>query len=424
MQCTKAGQLTAMKGGGVGKCDAGKWRYAFAADLPKAPSAGYTKRPTWYPTLDSVFAQSEAKCKPSTVKFTSPVLPIDHLAPSIPYGMMTGYHVTPIDHGYIGIDTLALSEADRVKAAYLPITSPAAGTVTEVQALDGTPPNYRMVINHGCGVYSVYMVMDQVASGLAAGSKVKAGQQIGSQRDHPMDFNVFSSATWLKGLANPLSYAYGEAWKPYTTDPSAFWTPAIATAYANQMQRTASPRWGRIDYDVAGAASGTWFLDGTAGYSGVPIATLKAGGWLQMGHVDGKNSYAYGHLSLAPHWVDPTVWMASMGSFLDPNGDAGRADYGQFVIDTTGKPTPDKLTASNGIVVYDLYQPSALGPDGKPYQPTSLTSPYPIGYKEGRGALMGSMAIRVNSDGSLTIETMATGTTFTAFTAAARTFRH
>lgn len=423
MPCTKKGQLLPMKGGGIAICDAGKYRYAFAKDLPKAPAKGYTKRPAWYPTLDSIFGQPEATCKASTVKFTSAVLPIDHLAPSTPYGMMVGYHVTPIDHGYIGVDTLNLSETDRTRAAFLPITSPAAGTVIQVQSLEGPTPNYRMVINHGCGVYTAYMVMDQVATGIAVGTKVAAGQQIGAQRDHPMDFNVFSSGTWLSGFANPLSYAYGESWKPYTADPSGFWPTNIANAYAAQMQRTSSPRWGKIDYDVVGSASGNWFLDGTAGYSGIPISDLGPGRFFQFGSVPGKNYYAYGHLAIAPHWVDPTVWIASMGSFLDPNGDASQHEYGQFYLDTAGKPTPDTLTAANGTVVYDLYQPSPADAHGQPIPQTSPTAPLPIGYTVVKGSLMGSLALRVNADGSLTMQTTRQGETFTAFTAAARTFR-
>lgn len=424
MACAKKGALIPMMGGGIAICDAGKYRYAFTKDLPKAPVKGYTKRPAWYPSLDSIFGQVESTCKPSTIKFTAPVLPVEHLAPSIPYGMMVGYHVTPIDHGYFGIDTLSLSEQDRQSAPYLPITSPAAGTVIQVQTLEGPVPNYRMVINHGCGVYTAYMVMDKVATGITAGSKVTAGQKIGEQRDHPMDFNVFSSGTWLSGFANPISYAYGEAWKPYTADPSPFWSTATSTAYANSMQRTATPRWGKIDFDVVGTASGNWFLDGTAGYSGIPIADLGPGKFFSFGSVPGKNYYAYGHLALAPHWVDPSVWIASMGSFLDPNGDAGQHEYGQFLLDTTGKPVPNNLTTTNGTVVYDLYQPSAVDKDGNPISFMGSSAPLPIGYHVTKGSLMGSLALRVNTDGSLTMQTLPTGQTFSAFTSAARTFRH
>lgn len=424
--CSTSGQLAPMRGVGIAICTSGRWTYAFTQDLPA--STAYTSRPSWYPTVDAVFGQPDATCAASTVKFTHTIIPLDTLTSSIPYGAMIGSHVTPIDHAYLGLKSLELTDAARQSAAFVPVTSPAAGTVIEVGTLpaEGSTTVNRVVINHGCGVYTVYMVLDRLDAGVQRGTKLAAGQQFGSQRDHPLDFNVFSGGTWLTGLANPLSYAYGEAWKPYTADPSPFFTPQLAAAYEAVMQRTAAPRWWKVDFDIRGAASGSWFLAGTAGYSGIPISSIKPYEWAQFGQVPGKNNYAYGHLALAPHWTTPSTWIASMGWFADAAGDADMRGGGQFALSLDGGlPSPDEVTAADGTVVYPLHSLESRTASGDPYQiDPSTKTPMPVGYQAVPGtSKQGTMAIRVNADGSLTVEVIANPTgSFSGFTSAARTY--
>ena len=40
--------------------------------------------------------------------------------------------------------------------------------------------------------------------------------------------------------------------------------------------------------------------------------------------MEGKNSYAWSHLSISPHEVDTTRWILSVGWFKDPKGDFPR----------------------------------------------------------------------------------------------------
>jgi hypothetical protein len=189
---------------------------------------------------------------------------------------------------------------------------------------------------------------------------VKAGDEFGRQRDNPLDFNTFDATTWLKGFANPFSYADGEAWKPYFSDPAAVFSPDVWKTFDNSMQRTQSPRYGVIDHDIVGSAAGGWFLDGTIGYNGLPIDTVTAAtSALGGGQVPGKNFYSWNHLAIAPEQVDPSVWMFSTGSWSDPKGDAK-----QFAIDLAGAPAPDQLTAANGAVVYRLSQLQVTQPAG------------------------------------------------------------
>ena len=396
-------------GEGVAVCRDGSWHYALPNDVPPGP---YSARPDWYPSLDQVFGQPESRCPSTQIHLTHTILPLDQLTASIPYGMMVGGHVTPIDHGYLGIKTLAatspLSDAD-----YQPITAPADGTIIEAGSL-GSPTSHRVVIAHGCGVYSVYMVINKLTGVLAdqaaavekqsylrLNQPIKAGEEFGRQRDNPLDFNIFAKETWLTGFVNPLSYVYGEVWKVYTTDPTPYFSAELQKPYTDIMQRTVAPRWGKIDHDVAGSAAGNWFLAGTMGYNGKTIDTYKnATQPVQGGMIEGKNDYSYGHLALAPHHVQPDRWIASLGWWKDPKGDAT-----QLMIDLAhNQKTPDQITATDGIVVYQLASMQFLDANGKPLVMQGGKAPQPVGYTIAPAQPSGAIAVQVEADGTLSIE--------------------
>ncbi|MEI6649380.1 MAG: hypothetical protein WCO08_07045 [Actinomycetes bacterium] len=434
--CNKNG-LIAWNGQITATCKAGIVSYTLANDVPPTPDQGYTSRPSWYPTLNQMFGHGAAEptCAPSSIQFTRPVLPLDELAPSIPYGLTVGGHVTPIDHAYLGVKTLYLPDADRTQAEYVPITAPADGTIIEIGSL-GSPDSHRVVINHGCNVYSVYMVVNRVTGVLASfaneveakgylslGIKIKAGQEFGRQRDNMLDFNVFSGATWLSGFQNVQSYLSAETWKPYTADFLPFFIPSIRTAMENQMQRTSAPRSGKIDYDVAGSASGNWFLAGTNGYSGLPNSIFStATKILNGGPSEGKKDGAWSHLSIAPEQVDQSAWIFSAGWWSDPGGDPKQS----LLIVDPSTPAPDKLTASSGMVVYALSQLSFLDPPGSPARLPGSRAPMAIGYTiAANGHRLGVVALQVNSDKSLSVEinsTMTSPKEFLAFTSAKRIY--
>lgn len=406
--CSSADALSIVDGG-LGICRDNSWRYALPSDIPPGP---YPTRPDWYPTLDHVFSQPESTCPSTQIQLTHTILPLDQLTASIPYGMVIDDHVTPIDHGYLGIKTLAatspLSDAD-----YLPITAPADGTIIEVGSL-GSPTSHRVVIAHGCGLYSVYMVVNKLTGVLAAqadavekqsylrlNQPINAGEEFGRQRDNPLDFNIFTKETWLTGFVNPLSYLYGEAWKLYTADPTPYFSAELQTPYTDIMQRTVAPRWGKIDYDVAGSAVGNWFLAGTIGYNGQSIDTYKnATQPVQGGMVAGKNYYAYGHLALVPHHVQPNGWIASLGWWQDPNGDPT-----QLMIDLApNQKTPDQITATDGLVIYQLAAISFLDANGQLFDTHGSKANLPVGVTIAPGQPNGAIAVQVEADGTLSIE--------------------
>ena len=433
MSCSKDG-VFGLVDGALAICANAKVRYALQTDIPATPSGGYKVRPSWYPTLAQQFGESEPKCAPSSIKFTSPVIPLDQIAPIIPYGAMIGGHVTPIDHAYLGVKSLYKAPASRTESDYISVTSPADGTITELSSL-GSPTSHRVVIRHGCNLISVYMVLNRPSGVLAPyaaelASKgsvnvnvaIKAGQEFGQQRDNALDFNVFDGTSWLSGFANPFSYTSQDQTKPYTANPLPFFTPAIQTAYEAQLQRATGNRIGKIDYDVIGAASGNWFLDGTIGYSGNLITTYKNATSLVIGgSVAGKNDYSWSHLAIAPEPVDTTKWIFSTGWWTNPDGDAT-----QVMINIgDGQVTPDKLTAASGLVAYQLVTFVANDPPGSPTGGPGYAIPHAVGYTVGAGMVRGVVGLQVNTDGSLSVEinaSMTSASQFTAFTGAKRTY--
>jgi hypothetical protein len=433
MSCSKDG-VFGLVDGALAICANAKVRYALQTDIPAAPSGGYKVRPSWYPTLAQQFGEAEPTCAPSSIKFTSPVIPLDQIAPIIPYGAMIGGHVTPIDHAYLGVKSLYKAPASRTESDYISVTSPADGTITELSSL-GSPTSHRVVIRHGCNLVSVFMVLNRPSGVLAPyaaelASKgsvsvnvaVKAGQEFGQQRDNALDFNVFDGTSWLSGFANPFSYTSQDQTKPYTANPLSFFTPAIQAAYEAQLQRTTGNRIGKIDYDVIGAASGNWFLDGTIGYSGNLITTYKNATSLVIGgSVAGKNDYSWSHLAIAPEPVDTTKWIFSTGWWTNPDGDATQV----MMNIGGGQVTPDKLTAASGLVAYQLVTFDINDPPGSPTGGPGYGIPHAVGYMVGAGMVRGVVGLQVNADGSLSVEintAMSSASQFTSFTAAKRTY--
>lgn len=140
------------------------------------------------------------------------------------------------------------------------------------------------------------------------------------------------------------------------------------------------------------------FLDGTFGYGGKPVELYHNSSTpIPVGPVEGKNSYAWSHLSFSPHEVDTTKWILSIGWFKDPKG-----DFPQMLLNVpAGKPEPSKLTSADGPVVYELFQMSTNFP-----RSTGGMQMYsfPVGYTIMAGEPQGKVVLQVNPDGSLSLE--------------------
>jgi len=280
-----------------------------------------------------------------------------------------------------------------------------------------------MVMNKVTGVLASLAAQAATSGYLKANVKVKAGDEFGRQAETALDFNIFDGTQWLSGFQNIQSYLTLDTWKPYTADYLPFFTPTIRTAMEAQLQKTSSPRVGKIDHDIAGTASGNWFLAGTNGYAGRLNSDYEnATAMLGSGTVPGKNDYSWSHLAIAPHQVDTKAWVFSSGWWKDPKGDADQA----VLVVGSGQVAPDKLTSASGMVVYKLAQISYTPPAGVAPNPPGSMAPWPIGYTVVTGDVgRGVVALQVNADGSLSLElntTLTDPASLTSFTAAKRIY--
>jgi hypothetical protein len=427
--CTNANELL-LAGGGLVVCDQGRWRYALRADVPDGSYGGFTSRPAWFPSLAQVFNLPAQACAAGqTVRLTEAPIAAADVTTIVPYGLVVGDHVTPIDHMYIGVTPLLLDDQARASAAYVPVRAPADGIIVEASSL-GSPTSMRVVIAHRCETVTIFMVLNKLTGPLAMYQQqvsggaylrlevpIKAGETFALERDNPVDFSLHDGAKWLSGYAHPFPYVSMESWKPYTVDPFPYFSDEIAAAYLPRMQRTESPRAGRIDLDKPGTAAGNWFREGTVGYSGHLVETLKAAtGPVHGGMVAGKKGYSWGHLALVPHWVQPATWLASLGTWADPAG-----DFRQFAL-RPGPKRPDQLTPQDGVVAYELVGWSHVDAQGQPVDGRS----YPVGYQVKLNEMVvGVLAVRVNADNTLTVEKrpgLQSAAAFTGFGSAAETY--
>ena len=377
---------------------------------------GGSQGPQGGPSQSGSFSDqmSNGQCQGKGGKLTAPVVDASKLAYIYPYGGMIGAHITPVDHTYF-YDPQSSNES--VAAGSYLVTSPADGAIVQVGKLDS---DYRLVLEVSCDVYVILIHVQELKGPLAkfnslprggSGSgrfPVKAGEVIADDSGAPgFDFSVHDARVNLKGLLNPAAYATTENWKIHTVDPANYWTPAIWATYAAKSLRTAAPRAGKLDYDVAGTASGNWFVQGTHGYQGLQTQPKLVKPGDQRGYWDT-------HLALAPDPVDPSAIVVSVGDY-----DGCACQFA--VIGNT--PLPVKVTAASGIVVYALGQRGLFDP--KTGQGVDPRNP-PAGYKvRAGGTVLGLLAIRVNKDGTLTVEKLPGVTdpkSFTGFGANAKTY--
>ena len=264
--CTAVGEL--VTSGYVFVCsDANVFRYALHEDIPPAPEDGYVERPSWYPRLSEIFLATDPPACSITgrVTFTSPVIRPEHTTVIVPQGQLIFDHVTPIDHGYIGVTLLGRDPATLTDADFAPILAPADAEIIEISLLSAT--SIRIVLAHGCETYSVLMVVNRLSGALgylqddlmASGSlsphiRVLAGEEIAAQRDNPFDFSVPVGASWLSGFVE-RSITTSQAPRRGTGSClGRSGTPATPWRHSARASRSQGARW-RARTSTRGATS-------------------------------------------------------------------------------------------------------------------------------------------------------------------------
>lgn len=267
----------------------------------------------------------------------------DDFAFILPYGLMVGGHVTPVDHQYF-----SPSNFDSAPGTY-PVFAMADsflhGITTRTHSGQGsyksqTVTDYRMVFSLSCHLLYYYDLVNELAPGLqeqlnASGGKlaVRAGQLVGRIGNQTLDFAVWDMDKPLTNFIVPKHYDR-EAWKIYTADPLDYYdAPTKMKALAKYI-RTAAPVSGRIDVDQDNRLIGNWFAENsdgtTTGYEGT-----------------GNGEYWVTHLAFAPHFLDTSRFIVSIGNWPKLTGAS------QF-ISLESSPDPANVEPATGLVKYTL----------------------------------------------------------------------
>jgi hypothetical protein len=269
------------------------------------------------------------------------------LSTILPYGLVAGGHVTPVDHQYF------LGKDQKAAPNTYDVLAPSDGTLVTVEVRPKGNGIYdvRGVISYSCTFFSYFdlanSLSDEIAAQMPAGWNeknngplavdipVKEGQVIARVGGQTLDYAVWDTTKTLDALLVQKAYSNYEPWKTSTVSPTDYYTDEVTASLLPYYVRSAEPRDGKLAYDIDGKAVGGWFKQGTNGY----IGAFKEKDFSSM-------TYADGHLALIPDYLDPTSWVFSTGAVK--NGS-------QYGIKSPSV-APDKLDETSGVVKYELTQ--------------------------------------------------------------------
>lgn len=266
----------------------------------------------------------------------------------VPYGLLAGAHVTPVDHQYYW-GKVQMGEPDTYD-----VLAPADGHIVDVQYRDHhgqgkVKGDYRVVISYSCTFFSYFDLATSldpsISSHLPKGWEtsanvqhvniaVKKGQVVGKMGGQSLDYAVWDTTKTDRGLLVPEAYNIAEPWKINTVEPLNYYTDEVKQSILPLYGRSVSPQDGVIGQDIDGKLVGGWFKEGSYGYAGASMYT-------------GGPDYAKGHLALVHNLYDPNTFMFSIGSYASPN------DAQQFAIKNPSV-TPDNADTSSGTIKYEL----------------------------------------------------------------------
>ncbi|MFC1909021.1 hypothetical protein ACFLXD_04100 [Chloroflexota bacterium] len=271
----------------------------------------------------------------------SPANP-DDIAHIFPLGLMSGAHITPVDHQYYYWNEL------QVPLERYPVYSPTDGYVVNVQFLDN---DYIVFIEHSPDMQTEFIHLEKLVGPLAdidgkvSWSKpmyvrvpVKAGEMIALDGGtNGFDFSVHDYSMTLVGFANPNSYVV-EPWKVHTADPYDYFVEPVLSQLLAKNVRQIEPLGGKIDYDIQGRLIGNWFVEDSNGYAGLKRASEPIKPDQQIG-------YWNTHLAIAPDPIDPTAIIVSIGWFDGKTAQLAIKDI---------NPSPEDVSVETGLVEYEL----------------------------------------------------------------------
>lgn len=277
---------------------------------------------------------------------TSPMDPKD-VGMILPYGGMIGAHVTPIDHMYFSPVVFdSPRDTYEVRAIGDGVITAISRRTTQVGDDNNgaaKPEEYQLKFWHSCDFASYFDLVTSLAPKFkaefdarlrkgdwaAVQMKVTEGELIGRIGGQTLDFAVFDYTKQLPGFIVPEHYL-GESWKIHVVDPFIYFKEPIRSQLLALNPRQATPREGKIDYDIEGKLVGTWFKEGNDGF----------------GESGGEDPSPWrAHLSFAYDSLDPSALVVSIG------------DYGgssaQFAV-KGNSPDPATIDVSSDLLKYEL----------------------------------------------------------------------
>ena len=360
-------------------------------------------------TLSQILGTGQCDSNSKEDKYTASIGEVSKMSHIYPMGGMITTHITPIDHIYIYYPENSNTPA--AKGSYL-VTSPADGKITSIEDFQKTNnypyPDFRVVIEHSCNLYSVFIHIGELADGIATGSTVKAGQTIADDSQSPgFDFSTFDQNVKLS-FANPASYMEAETWKPFTANPFAYFPADIKSQLEEKSLKATAPFDGKIDWDKDGSAQGNWFEKDSNGYRGKGDQTASYDNHGKVAH-----GYWDTHLAIAPDAVDNKAFIYSIGDW--------EGCPCQFM--SVGNIDPTSITAaSSAPTVISLVEYEIKNLDGSSHNPNKPKKGYTLSASE---SVVGLLALQVMPDGAMKVEKIPGKTdpkSFTGFSENARSY--
>ena len=290
-------------------------------------------------------------CEGTKVKFDYSPVNLDKTAVFLPLGLMTGSHVTPIDHHYF--QNFNNNKPD------IEVYSPGDGYITDIQHMPNAKvgEDYRVIIKHTCTISSIYIHIYFLSDNLkqAIGDKdylsakipVKAGELIGYYEKN-VDYNLVDEEVTLNGFIVPEHYR-AEPWKIHVPNTYEYFNEPIRSKLIEKSLRTTEPISGKIDYDIDGKLVGNWFLEGTDGYSR---------------DYTNNERYWLGHLSIVYDAYDTDTIILSIANY---EGEDSR----QYAV-KGNSPNPASIGVDNGLIKYELVRYNYFTSDGTPWDNKQL----------------------------------------------------
>jgi len=281
----------------------------------------------------------KVNCVEKTIYKYSPVN-LEKTKVVVPFGLMAGNHVTPVDHQYFqNFNNLEPN---------IEVYSVDGGIVKNIQSMTGRyydpgqnkeieVTDYRLTIDHPCEISSIYIHVAKLSEKLSkfapekdsyttVNVEVNAGEIIGWYTSN-VDFNLVDNNFLLKGFVNP-EYYKSESWKVHVPPTFDYFTEDIKNKMIEKSLRSVEPFEGKFDHDIDGKLIGNWFEENTNFYEGL-----------------NRENYWETHISISPDYIDPTYFIISLGNY------EGRpAQFGT----KTNSPFPSDVSTESGIIKYEL----------------------------------------------------------------------